>query len=247
MSERRKGRLRGGLRGWLLGVALIAAFTHLAAVHAYPRLLMHGAWEAIARSADDTGLVHAPRPDATSRTVVRPSPDLVYSVCLYDLAAGPWSIRLEVPDSYVSVSLYAMTTDIFFAVNDRQATGGSMELLIVSGPVDEYEPATGGRPLVVRAPGEQEEGKRDGRVEIGMLARKRGLPQRGDHRQQDRQRDRHIHVEPPLTQRGPGVAKERHAGKRDGRQRDGGGYPVKQVAGRGIGPGPDRDRQQHDV
>lgn len=150
-----RGRLRGGLPAWLLGVALIAAFTHLAAVHAYPRLLMRGAWEAISRSADDSGLVHAPRPDAAARTVVRPSPDLVYSVCLYDLAAGPWSIRLEVPDSYVSVSLYAMNTDNFFTVNDRQAPGGSMELLIVSGPVDEYEASTGGRPLVVRAPDER--------------------------------------------------------------------------------------------
>lgn len=160
MTERRaggwqEGGWHGGWPGWLLGVALIAALTHLAAVHAYPRLLMHGAWEAISRSADDTGLVHAPRPDATSRTVVRPSPDLVYSVCLYDLAAGPWSIRLEVPDSYVSVSLYAMNTDNFFTVNDRQATAGTMELLIVSGPVDEYESASGGRPLVVRAPGER--------------------------------------------------------------------------------------------
>ncbi|WP_405225269.1 DUF1254 domain-containing protein [Lentisalinibacter sediminis] len=155
MSERRKGRSPGRLAAWLLGVALIAAFTHLAAVHVYPRLLMHGAWQAISEVADDTGLLHAPRPDATSRTVVRPSPDLVYSVCLYDLAAGPWSIRLEVPDSYMSVSLYAMNTDNFFTVNDRQAPRGSMELLIVSGPVDEYEAATGGRPLVVRAPGER--------------------------------------------------------------------------------------------
>ncbi|HZX24630.1 MAG TPA: DUF1254 domain-containing protein [Woeseiaceae bacterium] len=161
MSERREGGLRGrlpgrlidGLPGWLLGVALVAALTHLAAVHAYPRLLMSGARAAISEAADDTGLVHAPRPDATSRTVVRPSPDLVYSVCLYDLAAEPWSIRLELPDSYVSVSLYAMNTDNFFTVNDRQAPGGAMELLIVPGPADEYDAATAGRPLVVRSPG----------------------------------------------------------------------------------------------
>jgi len=149
MNERRTGTLTG----WLLGVMLIAALTHLTVVYAYPRLVMRGAWEALSRVVDDNGLLHAPRPDANSRTVVRPSPDLLYSVCLFDLSAGSWSIRLEVPDTYMSLSLYAMNTDNFFTINDRQTTGGEVEVRIVSGPVDET--GAEGQPLVVRAPGER--------------------------------------------------------------------------------------------
>jgi uncharacterized membrane protein len=146
-------RRTGTLTGWLLGVALIAVLAHLAAVYAYPRLVMRGAWEAMSLAVDERGLVHAPRADAASRTVVRPSPDLVYSVCLFDLAEGDWSIRLAVPDSYMSVSLYAMNTDNFFTVNDRHAAGDAMEVRIVSGAVDET--GAEGRPLVVRSPDER--------------------------------------------------------------------------------------------
>lgn len=149
MTERR-GK---AVTGWLLGVLLIAALSHVAVVYAYPRLIMRGAWEAMAEAADPNGLIHAPLPDATSRTVVRPSPDLLYSVCIFDLAAGPWAIGLAVPETYMSVSLYAMNTDNFFTVNDRQIDRESLRLLIVPGAVDEVPAADG--TLVVRSPSER--------------------------------------------------------------------------------------------
>lgn len=149
VSERRRSP-RGAFAA-VLAIAVVAAVTHVAAVYAYPRFAMHTAWERLSAAADADGLVHAPRPDAALRTVVRPSPDLVYSVCVYDLARGPWSIRLAVPDTYLSVSLYAMNTDNYFTVNDRQIAGRELELSIVSGAPGEV--AGDGEPLVVRSPG----------------------------------------------------------------------------------------------
>lgn len=148
MTERRQGK---AFLVWLAGTAVVALLVHAAAVWGYPRLAMHKAWESIAAAADVHGLLHAPRPDAGSRTVVRPSPDIVYSVCLYDLDRGQWSLRLRPPGSYVSVSLYAMNTDNFFTVNDSQIQGDQLDLRIVSGAVDDT-PAKG-RPVVVKAPG----------------------------------------------------------------------------------------------
>ncbi len=148
MNER--GR-RAGPVAWLAGTIVVAILVHAAAVWGYPRLVMRVAWNAMSASADVNGLLHAPRPDASSRTVVRPSPDIVYSVCVYDLDRGQWSIRLRPPDSYVSVSLYAMNTDNFFTVNDSDIQGDTLDLRIVSGALDET-PVTG-RPVVVKAPG----------------------------------------------------------------------------------------------
>ncbi len=63
----------------------------------------------------------AHRADASSRTVVRPSPDLLYTACVFDLGKGPLHITAPVPDSYLSISGFAADTSNFFALNDRDA------------------------------------------------------------------------------------------------------------------------------
>ena len=62
-----------------------------------------------------------------------------------------------------------------------------------------------------------------------------------------RQRDRHVHPQPPGPQRPPGAREERLPGKGHGRQRDGAGNEVDHVPRRVVGPGPDGDGQDHDV
>ncbi len=79
------------------------------------------------------------RADATARTVVRPSPDLLYTACVLDLSKGPLHITAPVPDSYLSVSGFAADTSNFFAINDSAATmaadgGRSLDLLLGYGP-----------------------------------------------------------------------------------------------------------------
>lgn len=63
----------------------------------------------------------SPRPDASARTVVRLSPDLLYSACVFDLRSGPLRVTAPVPDSYFSISGFAADTSNFFAFNDRTA------------------------------------------------------------------------------------------------------------------------------
>lgn len=61
----------------------------------------------------------APRADASARTVVRPSPDLLYTACVFDLSHGPLHLSAPVQDSYISVSGFAADTSNFFALNDQ--------------------------------------------------------------------------------------------------------------------------------
>lgn len=64
----------------------------------------------------------AARADAGARIVVRPSPDLLYTACVFDLSAGPLRLHTPVPPGYLSISGFAADTSNFFAVNDRDAT-----------------------------------------------------------------------------------------------------------------------------
>ena len=61
----------------------------------------------------------ADRTTSASRAIVKPSPDLAYASCVYDLSDGP--IVVEVPPTegggYVSVSVFAANTDNFAVVD----------------------------------------------------------------------------------------------------------------------------------
>ena len=101
--------------------------------------------------------------------------------------------------------------------------------------------------MVQIAAQQQEKRQHHCRVEIGLFARMRRLIQADAGGQDQRQRDRHIHPQPPDPQRRPGRAKERLPDenyRRDGNQRR---NPVKHVPRGRFGPRPDRHRQQHDV
>jgi uncharacterized membrane protein len=59
--------------------------------------------------------------DANSRAVVRPSPDLLYAMCIYDLSDGPLRIVAPVPDRYWSMQFYRMNTDNFAGISNQRS------------------------------------------------------------------------------------------------------------------------------
>jgi uncharacterized membrane protein len=125
----------------LLATALIV---HLLAVWATPRLIMNRLMTGPA--AQDMNMLNRaafpPAVDATSRRVVMPSPDLLYSVCVFDLSAGPVRVRAQpgLP-SYWSIALYAANSDNFFVLNDRQAGSAPVDLWLVSEGPNPRDPA----------------------------------------------------------------------------------------------------------
>ena len=105
----------------------------------------------------------------------------------------------------------------------------------------------GAHHVIEIAADQQEEKEHDGGIEIGLLAVLHRLVEAHAAGQDHGQRDRHVHIEAARAERGEGGAEERPPGENDGGGRDQGGQPVKQDAGRVIGAGPDRDRQQHHI
>ncbi len=63
--------------------------------------------------------------------VVRPSPDLAYSSCPYDLSAGPIEIYVAPVDGrYSSLSVFDAATDVIFVRNDVESNGIPYRILI---------------------------------------------------------------------------------------------------------------------
>lgn len=130
-----------------LGVAT-AAIAHFATVLAAPYVLMNVAMDRISQNGERVNRwSHPARTSQNSRNVVRPSPDLAYSACVYDLAAGPVHVTAAPWDDYMSVSVFAHNSDNIFVVNDRQAPAG-VDLYIVAKGAP--RPAAAG--LVVESP-----------------------------------------------------------------------------------------------
>jgi uncharacterized membrane protein len=78
-------------------------------------------------------MIHAERPSHTSRNVVRPSPELLYSICWYDLSKGPVRVTSGAPQgTYWSVALYRDNTDNFYVVNDTQTKGARAAFILYS-------------------------------------------------------------------------------------------------------------------
>lgn len=93
------------------GVALAA---HVGTILVAPHALMTLAMRKL--SPDDAqvnAFQFARRTTAQSRAIVRPSPDLAYASCVYDLEQGPLLVKVPPsPDgSYTSVSVFAGNTD----------------------------------------------------------------------------------------------------------------------------------------
>lgn len=134
-------------------VVLIALGTHLLTVTLVPITIMKRVMSTIAQQGLDRELaagdypvkkylvdgyeteirqreginvaIPAPRADARNQRVVRSSPDLVYTACVFDVSEYPLHVSGPVQDTYVSLSGFAANTDNFFVINDRHVNTGT--------------------------------------------------------------------------------------------------------------------------
>jgi uncharacterized membrane protein len=136
--------------GWILATLIVAALVHVGSVIALPHLIMARTMRGIADHGGLNTMIHGKRPTSASRGVVRPSPDLLYSSCVYDLDAAGGMVRVTahgMPKTYWSVSLFDAETNNFYVLNDRAAKDGSVDFVIVGKNQDKAPPGK-----VVRTP-----------------------------------------------------------------------------------------------
>jgi uncharacterized membrane protein len=137
---------------WIAAVLLVAAVVHGASVLLLPRFIMDRTMAGITTlAAGRNTILHAPRADWHSRGVVRPSPDLLYSICVYDLDAAGGAVRVsthDMPKTYWSVSAFDADTNNFYALNDQQARTGATDFVLTASG----KSAGAGRLPVIAAP-----------------------------------------------------------------------------------------------
>jgi uncharacterized membrane protein len=123
-------------RSWytrIVALVAVAVAVHLTALWALPRLIMGRVMSAAAPAPQASNRVVLPPPtDHLQRRVVMPSPDLLYATCAFDVGTRPLRIRAD-PKSprYWSIALYADNSDNFFVVNDREAAGKPIDIVLI--------------------------------------------------------------------------------------------------------------------
>ena len=123
------------MRRWLgpiLFGLLVAVAAAWAAILYIPYGLMGVAMDRLGQGGINR-MSHGSLATPERQPVVRPSPDLAYSSCPYDLSSGPVAIDMTpVPGRYSSLSLFDAATDVIFVRNDMEA-GGKPYRIIVAG------------------------------------------------------------------------------------------------------------------
>lgn len=72
------------------------------------------------------------RMDHYQRSIVRSTPDILYTACIYDLNDGPLQLTTPTIGGYTSISAFADNTDNYFTADDRSAINGKLDLTLVS-------------------------------------------------------------------------------------------------------------------
>lgn len=121
------------MRSWLGPIffgLFVAAATAWAAIAYIPYGLMNVAIERLGQGGINT-MSYGNLATPERQPVVRPSPDLAYSSCPYDLSAGPVVIDVTpVPGRYSSLSIFDAATDVIFVRNDVEAGGKPFRIIV---------------------------------------------------------------------------------------------------------------------
>jgi len=99
----------------LIVFALAAAAGHMFVLKKTPSVIMNKAMTAMdQRGVETHGFTLSPRLTPQTQTVVRPSPDLAYSICLFDFSqGGVLHVSAAAYDNYASISFFDSKTNNF--------------------------------------------------------------------------------------------------------------------------------------
>lgn len=120
-----------------IGPLLLAAIAAFAGWYltlaATPQFIMGRAWDRLSEQTGVNRMTHTPLVTAERQTIVRPSPDLAYSVCAFDLTKGPLKVHAHpVPGHYWSLTVFDNKTNVAFVESDRDSKGAPVEVVLAT-------------------------------------------------------------------------------------------------------------------
>ena len=139
------------MRHLWLGFAIfaVAAFgTHYLVLKAIPSFVMSKARSTFQeRGMPLNYWVASSRITPQTQTVVRPSPDLAYGICLFDVRDGPMLISAPTWDEYGSMSIFDDQTNNVF-VTSLKTSDAAPTGIVVARPGQDLGAAVSDRPVV---------------------------------------------------------------------------------------------------
>jgi len=135
---------------WGIAVIALSILFHLATIAAFPTAVMGTLGYKSKKAGIKTNTIkHSPPVTEGSRSVVRPSPDLIYSIIGYDVSKNAIKVTAPIPDTYWSLSCFTSDTENFYVINDQQIKGGEIEFILYG---KGGKPADTGNAIVVESP-----------------------------------------------------------------------------------------------
>ncbi len=111
---------------------VLAAGVHIAVILAAPRLAEHDAFAKIqpTLTADSAQIISAPGGENTWLPL--PDPAVAVAACAFDLRDGPMRISSKTGSPLLSFSFHKESGGVFFAVTDRAAVRGELEIVAMT-------------------------------------------------------------------------------------------------------------------
>jgi len=111
---------------------LMAAGVHIAIILAAPAFAENDAFAHVqdTLSEDQAQIVSAP--GGTSTWLPRPDPATAVAVCAFDLSDGPVRVTAKTGAELLSFAFHSKTRGVFFAITDRAALHGELELVVMT-------------------------------------------------------------------------------------------------------------------
>jgi len=109
---------------FLFGLALVVG--HFFTLQMAPSVIMTKAISAMGdRGIPVHKFVLSKRVTPETQSIIRSSPDLAYSICLFDLSNGPVLVRGTRWDGYASLTIFDSVTDAVYIISLDTTDGGS--------------------------------------------------------------------------------------------------------------------------
>lgn len=138
--------------GWtLLATIVVAVIVNLIVAISIPTAIMEETINKKFNYPSNQWIFEPPITD-NSTDVVRPAPDDIYSICVYDVSRYPLRVT-SMTTEYWTISAFAMNTDNFFNLTNSQAKANPVEVVFVSSGMTYQDPT--GKAQVVTAPSDK--------------------------------------------------------------------------------------------
>lgn len=99
----------------ILSGIVLAAMVHICTTFLAPHFYRSDAYSRLARSLPANTFVMLPQAEPKAQVIPYQMPDARYSVCSFDLSAGPLSIRAVLPEPGWTLVLYSPAEEGFYA------------------------------------------------------------------------------------------------------------------------------------